>query len=402
MKTFRLIGAILVGVSISMVGKAQTFSTSGSYNTGTNWALGSVPVNDPNSTIQLNASPTFSGASNTAGDVTAANNVTIQIDAGASYTLGDPSLFSANTKKSLTFSNNGTLQINSGSPDGKLEIWGDLIVNNNLQVQITGILIVHGNIVMNNNAQIQVSGGGAITVGGNVSGGNNAQIQVSGTGSSISVGGSLSLGNGGTIQTSGGGSVSAGSCSCSGCSGQCSVVTPVTLLNFYSSLGYENVILHWSTASELNFNYFDLQRSNDGSNFNSIGEIMGHGTTNVRHDYSFEDNFPLIGKNYYRLTSVDFDNYRETFKVIVQEYAGDKDFQISPNPSDGKTINLHLNFDSKEGQVIIYDNIGSAVEAFQVTETGEVTFVNTLKNGIYFAKYSSPSFTKAIRFLVRQ
>ncbi len=78
----------------------------------------------------------------------------------------------------------------------------------------------------------------------------------------------------------------------------------------------------------------------------------------------FEDNFPLIGKNYYRLTSIDFDNYRETFKVIVRDYSSDKDFQVSPNPSDGRAINLNFNFESKNGQVIIYDNMGSMVGRF--------------------------------------
>ncbi len=110
----------------------------------------------------------------------------------------------------------------------------------------------------------------------------------------------------------------------------------------------------------------------------------------------------MIGKNYYRLTSVDFDNYRETFEVVVQDYSGGKDFQVSPNPSDGRTITLNFNFDSNEGQIAIYDNMGFFVDSFQVDETGEVSFTNNLKNGIYFVRYTSPSFTKAVRFLVKQ
>jgi len=180
-------------------------------------------------------------------------------------------------------------------------------------------------------------------------------------------------------------------------------VLPIQLIDFESSI-LENgkVKLDWATASELNFDHFDLEKSTDGLSFISIGRVKGSGTTNERHDYSFDDDFPLIGKNYYRLTSVDFDNYRETFKVIVQNYSGEKDFQISPNPSTGRTINLNFNFQNDEGQVAIYDAMGSIVDSVKINETGEVSFTNTLKNGIYFAKYSSPSFTKAIRFLVQQ
>jgi hypothetical protein len=177
---------------------------------------------------------------------------------------------------------------------------------------------------------------------------------------------------------------------------------PIELLFFEASKDLNKISLNWATASEINFDYFDLDKSSDGKIFQSIARIKGNGTTSERHDYDFEDNFPLIGKNYYRLTSVDFDQYREDFKVIVQNYLGDKMFTVSPNPSDGQTITLNFNFDSNEGQVVIYDSMGSIVDSFQVNETGKVAFTTMLKNGIYFAKYSSPSFTGVVRFLVQQ
>jgi len=120
--------------------------------------------------------------------------------------------------------------------------------------------------------------------------------------------------------------------------------------------------------------------------------------TSEKHDYEFADDFPLIGKNYYRLTSVDFDSYQEAFNVIVQEYSGQKDLQISPNPTDGHLVSLHFNFDESNGQLIIYDNLGSVVGVYPVSESGTISFANALTNGIYLAKYSSPSFTKTIRF----
>jgi len=177
---------------------------------------------------------------------------------------------------------------------------------------------------------------------------------------------------------------------------------PITLISFDTRMNENSIGLTWSTASELNFDYFDLEKSSNGKDFYSIANVKGHGTTNERNDYKFEDSFPLIGKNYYRLTSVDFDNYRETFKVVVQDYLGEKNFHVSPNPSDGRTITLNFNFDNNEGQLLIYDSMGSVVDSFQIDKTGEVSFTNTLKNGIYFAKYSTASFTKAIRFLVNE
>jgi hypothetical protein len=178
-------------------------------------------------------------------------------------------------------------------------------------------------------------------------------------------------------------------------------VLPVTLTDFYLSLGATSIDLKWSTATELNFDYFSLQKSADGKSFYEIAQVQGHGTTNVAHNYSYQDQSPLIGKNYYRLTSVDFDNYQETFRVIEQDYTGAKDFMVSPNPTDGTSITFNLNFGEANGNVTIYDQLGLPVASYQVNETSTILFTNPMKSGFYVARYSSPLFSKAVRFVVK-
>src|SRR5258706_1210511 len=299
-------------------------------------------------------------------------------------------------------------------------------LKNGVTLSITHNVTIHGNFdvpsgATGDNSTIQVSGSHTLHVTGDLGDASNNNINydvvastdhiiVDGTlygknsnsfnGSGTITGGTLNVGNGATC-----GSpcpVAGGFTSCvAGNPAFCTIVTPVTLLYFSSTLNEDNIKLAWSTASELNFDYFNLEKSANGINFNSVANIQGHGTTNERHDYEFEDNLPLIGKNYYRLTSVDFDNFRETFKVIEQNYSGEKDFDVRPNPSDGQMITLHFNFESNQGQVMIYDNLGSVVGTLPVSESGNVSFANPLKSGIYLAKYSSPSFSKALRFLVK-
>lgn len=177
---------------------------------------------------------------------------------------------------------------------------------------------------------------------------------------------------------------------------------PVTLDSFGAVAGYEKVNLNWSTASELNFNYFSIERSTDGKDFHEIDRAKGHGTTNEAHRYSYEDTDPFIGRSYYRLTSIDFDGYQETFKVVSVIYRGGKKFQISPNPSDGSSIGLNFNFENDaDAQVTIYDNLGSAIGSYHVLGNGSINFENSLKSGIYLAKYTSATFTKTERFLVK-
>lgn len=379
---------------------AQTFQTNGSWNTAGNWSPAAVP-SGTGTNVTLNADPSLnSGSNNIIGNITAGNNVQITVNGNGKLTLGSSALFGVGTKKSITFSNNGTLRVNNGSPKGVLEIWGDLIVNNNLDMQITGTLIVHGNIVMNNNAQIQVSGGGNVTVGGNVSGGNNAQIQVSGSGSTFNVSGSISLGNGGQLQTSGGGVITASSCSCSGCSAQCGVL-PVTLISFTVRTTSDKVILNWATGSELNFDYFSIERSEDGFSFNELAQVKGHGTSNERHDYLYEDSFPYTGKSYYRITTVDFDGYTETFNILAVNYSGEKLVRVFPNPVvDGK-LTVELTFTPTEELTFILTDLNGVEKGSYKMKERQATFQIELSSGTYLAKISMVGISKIMRVIVR-
>jgi hypothetical protein len=326
----------------------------------------------------------------------------------------------------LTLSQNGNLVVSAGQT---LTIYGDLILSTNTGT-ITidgGTLIVKGNVIVvgdENGVTIQDNGAnkGSFQVTGNITACSDGtvtcssptahtfNVNLNGTKSpNISVGGSVDL-PGTAANVNGSGKISiGGNCIPAGNNGNQTFcykaqgkILPITLSQFYAITNANSIDINWSTAAELNFDYFSLQKSANGKTFNEIAQIRGHGTTNEAHEYQFEDSFPLIGKNYYRLTSVDLDNYRETFKVILQNYSGEKNFQVSPNPSDGRTITLNFNFESTEGKVVIYDSMGSIVDAFQVDKAGEVSFSNSLKDGIYFAKYSSPSYTKAVRFLVQR
>jgi hypothetical protein len=185
------------------------------------------------------------------------------------------------------------------------------------------------------------------------------------------------------------------------CSGTCTVL-PITLIYFEAKTDNSDIQLNWSTASELNFDYFSLQRSIDGTSFNEITQVKGNGTTDEAHNYSYEDKDPIIGRSYYRLTSNDFDGYQQTFKVVSVDYRGEKRFSLSPNPTDGSTVKLNFNFaNDANAQVTIYDNMGSVIGVYQVSGSGSINFDNALKSGIYLAKYTSSSFTKTERFLVR-
>jgi hypothetical protein len=110
-------------------------------------------------------------------------------------------------------------------------------------------------------------------------------------------------------------------------------VLPIELLFFTANTFKESVKLNWATASELNFDFFSIEKSIDGLNFKEISKVKGYGTTTDRQDYSLVDEKPYLGKNYYRLKSVDFDGYSEYFDVVMVYFDRMKGFSVYPNPA---------------------------------------------------------------------
>jgi hypothetical protein len=179
---------------------------------------------------------------------------------------------------------------------------------------------------------------------------------------------------------------------------------PVSLVSFTGHQVSDQINLSWKTASELNFNFFSIEKSVNGKVFFEFHQVAGHGTTNEEHQYESVDKNPLIGKNYYRLKSVDFDGTSEYFDIIEIDFSKEKRFSIYPNPSDGKSITTKINFHTdEEYTVVIFNSLGLMVGHYTSTlpET-TVTFPVGLSTGIYYAKFSSPSFAKVARFVVAE
>ncbi len=178
---------------------------------------------------------------------------------------------------------------------------------------------------------------------------------------------------------------------------------PVSVISFNGRQALTQIELDWATASELNFDYFEIERSANAKDFVSIGKVMGHGNSNVRNDYRMADEKPLIGKNYYRLKSIDFDGYTEYFDIVAVDFSTTKSFFISPNPSDGTSLGFTLNFTPEANtSIIIYDNLSHVVGYYPpVSYSENITFTNVLKSGVYFAKFISGDFVKVERFVVR-
>lgn len=307
----------------------------------------------------------------------------------------------------ITANNNTTFNI---YPDGTLLIAGDLIVNNNLTLNVDGALIISGDLITNNGAEITVSGGGSVDISGSASFGNGATLVVDGD---LNVEGDLTMGN--NYSFSGNGTATVGNNGCGaywdpGSGGTCTTnsILPVALLNFAVKNSDDGVVISWETSTELNNDFFEIERSENGTDFMVIGKVDGSGTTKNISKYDFLDADPLAGLLYYRLVQTDFDGTSETFRPVSVTAAADQQNDASififPNPLIGNSLHLTMQ-NPEEGRVEIFNQNGSRVFATRLDgfdRKEEMVLPDGLDAGIYFVHLRTASVQKSFKLVKKR
>ena len=139
---------------------------------------------------------------------------------------------------------------------------------------------------------------------------------------------------------------------------QLSEVLPVELINFNGVCNNNIITLSWVTASEINNDYFSLEKSNDGISFTLIGTVSGSDNSNMPIYYSFVDMSDENG--YYRIKQVDFDGNYEYFNVEYVSCDNDIAYNIYPNPAKyGEHITVSGNYD----HIFITDILGKTIKS---------------------------------------
>ncbi len=114
---------------------------------------------------------------------------------------------------------------------------------------------------------------------------------------------------------------------------------PISLLYFKGDAINHKVEFNWATLSETNNDYFIIERSENGLDFEPIQRIKGAGHSTSRKEYKSYDYHPLLGASYYRLKQVDFDGQYTYSEVISVMVAGvDKSVYLYPNPTKEKIM----------------------------------------------------------------
>lgn len=142
---------------------------------------------------------------------------------------------------------------------------------------------------------------------------------------------------------------------------------PITLLSFEVQPILEHVLITWATASEINNDFFTVERSNDGVHFDALLEIDGAGNSNQTLQYKATDFMPYKGISYYRLKQTDFDGnyfYSNIIAVEFNENTQTLEWNVFPNPTNlngvyianTKTANMSIKLVDITGKTVLQTN----------------------------------------------
>ena len=165
-------------------------------------------------------------------------------------------------------------------------------------------------------------------------------------------------------------------------------VLPVELTRFAAEAADKETVLKWSTATEINNEYFEVQHSVDNHRFTVIDLVEGAGSTDARSDYRYVHTNPAAGKNYYRLRQVDFDGTGSYSSVVSVHFnRAEEDIAIFPNPV-AHELNVAADFDfSAEATVEIIAQNGIVFRFEQIGKTSAAALdTSSLPAGFYFLR----------------
>ncbi|MBX7125268.1 MAG: T9SS type A sorting domain-containing protein [Cyclobacteriaceae bacterium] len=183
---------------------------------------------------------------------------------------------------------------------------------------------------------------------------------------------------------------------------------PVTLSSFTGEYSGESVSLNWTTSSELNNDYFLLERSTDAREFAVVAQVPGSGTTTDSHSYHVDDLQFLSGINYYRLVQVDMDGRRHPSQVIaVTVDLAAQVLRVYPNPVTGSELTVQwFGMDDLSPLVIRLTSIsGKTVQKFEDHGTlndrsGIKIDTGGLASGIYILSVTGPHSSMSRRIII--
>lgn len=174
---------------------------------------------------------------------------------------------------------------------------------------------------------------------------------------------------------------------------------PIQLISFSAQKQQSDVLTTWQTANQVNFDHYEVERSQDGKHFDKAGAMLATYGSNVSN-YEYRDVnavnvYRNNGKLFYRLKMIDRDRTSSYSKVVRVDFDKKYTVDIYPNPAENK-----LTIDGVQGyrSIRITDISGKSVFEKSISQNTETIDVSKLQNGIYILRLTGPEDVQSLKF----
>jgi hypothetical protein len=158
---------------------------------------------------------------------------------------------------------------------------------------------------------------------------------------------------------------------------------PVKMVSFSAKQEQQNVKLSWSTATEIDNDFFTVERSKDGDKWTEIKRIKGAGNSNELRSYVVYDENIAAGTFNYRIKQTDFDGKASYSEVrTIRNLNNNKNVSLFPIPNTGNTINVTGIKDYSKNELTLLNAGGNII--FAITLSTSSVELPQLVTGIYF------------------
>lgn len=187
------------------------------------------------------------------------------------------------------------------------------------------------------------------------------------------------------------------------------VVLPVSLVSFDADLIDRKVELTWETVTEMNSDFFTIEKSRDGTNFEFVATVNGAGNHTGILNYFTVDDIPYNGISYYRLKQTDFDGKVTIFPMrTISTDNFSKSIAVYPNPVNPND-QITVNFNGLKNEIVtiqISDALGKVYysttsKLSKENESCIVQLSENISSGIYFISIEGNGIIKSEKLIVK-
>lgn len=183
------------------------------------------------------------------------------------------------------------------------------------------------------------------------------------------------------------------------------VILPITGLDISARRQGANILVSWTTVSEQNSAWFDVERSFDGLTYFKIAQVQAAGNSNDLRHYQYEDANAAKSKIFYRLKMVDADDSYKLSRVSVVQASVDKKqgFLLYPNPAV-YNVNLVLSeAAARDMQLQVTNQLGQVVRITRVTRGTQIINldINGLPKGFYMVRLTGNEVVQVEKLVIK-